>query len=297
MMIDLDQAVSQAQFGRLVGISPQAVGLLTQRGTLRRGGTAAEWLLAYCASLRAAASGRASDAGVSAARARLLVAQAERTELEHRRRLGQLVDVAAADRKYGGLMMHGAAKLDVLPQRVIPTIRAATSDRVAMDLLRQGAAPGPDRDGAGGTRRHGAAAAMTDRASLVADFLAGRDDAEAVELVREALRQWVESDGLIPRCSGISAAGVHRNSVVPAAIDGCGKRHDIQRTLQRWRWPSDASIGSPGADAAVPPAAASEVEHALHHARAAGLLLPTSTKHLARIVDADSPKHVQSIAA
>src|SRR5437773_7081158 len=94
-MTNLDERMAQGRFGELVGISQQAVAALMKAGTLRRGDTAAQWLHAYCASLRAAASGRApDDSGVSQQRSRLLAAQAHRTEVENKRRAGQLMPVA-----------------------------------------------------------------------------------------------------------------------------------------------------------------------------------------------------------
>ena len=55
----LSRALSQAEFGELVGIGQPAVSGLHRRGVLRGGVTGAEWLLAYCEHLREEAAGRA----------------------------------------------------------------------------------------------------------------------------------------------------------------------------------------------------------------------------------------------
>jgi hypothetical protein len=137
---------------------------------------------------------------------------------------------------------------------------------------------------------------MTARLPLLADFLAGRDDPEAIESLRDALRRWCASDGAIPlhRYLGLQSPQAFRRQERDRWLREAA-RHTADtaalvlaiRRFERVGW----------RDAAVAPAAASEVEHALHHARAAGLALPRSAKHLARIVDTDSPKRVQRLAA
>ena len=56
--IDLSKRVTQEDFGALVGISQPAVSGLLASGVLQPGGTAAQWLLAYCLRLREQAAGR-----------------------------------------------------------------------------------------------------------------------------------------------------------------------------------------------------------------------------------------------
>jgi phage terminase Nu1 subunit (DNA packaging protein) len=56
--IDLSIRVTQEDFGALVGISQPAVSGLLANGVIQKEGTAAQWLLAYCARLREQAAGR-----------------------------------------------------------------------------------------------------------------------------------------------------------------------------------------------------------------------------------------------
>jgi phage terminase Nu1 subunit (DNA packaging protein) len=60
----MDQAVSQAEFAAMIGVSEARVSQLLSEGFIPRGGTAAEWLIAYCERLRDQAAGRmGSDVG------------------------------------------------------------------------------------------------------------------------------------------------------------------------------------------------------------------------------------------
>lgn len=55
----LDQVTSQADFAEMIGVSEARVSQLMADGVMPRGGTAHEWLLAYCDRLRDQAAGRA----------------------------------------------------------------------------------------------------------------------------------------------------------------------------------------------------------------------------------------------
>lgn len=78
-MIDLDEGLTQAEFGALVGISQPAVSGLMQRGVIADGMTGREWLVAYCDHLREVAAGRATDMdGVSLTTERALLAREQR---------------------------------------------------------------------------------------------------------------------------------------------------------------------------------------------------------------------------
>ena len=57
----LDQVTSQADFADLVGVSEARISQLMADGVMPRGGTAHEWLLAYCERLRDQAAGRAGS--------------------------------------------------------------------------------------------------------------------------------------------------------------------------------------------------------------------------------------------
>lgn len=79
-----DGPLSQAEFGALVGITQQAVSDLLQAGVLRPGGSAREWLLAYCARLREQAAGRMGSTvgGLDLPHERAALAREQRRGLE-----------------------------------------------------------------------------------------------------------------------------------------------------------------------------------------------------------------------
>lgn len=113
----LEYAVTQAQFAELVGISQQAVSDLTARGILRRGDSAGQWLIAYCANLRGQAAGRASmgDLDLVQERARLAKEQADRVALENQQSRRELAPVALMESTLGMLANKIVGVLESIP--------------------------------------------------------------------------------------------------------------------------------------------------------------------------------------
>lgn len=76
----LDQPTSQADFAEMVGVSEARVSQLMADGLMQRGGTAHEWLLAYCERLRDQAAGRAGDGagGLDLVQERAALARSQR---------------------------------------------------------------------------------------------------------------------------------------------------------------------------------------------------------------------------
>lgn len=76
----LDQPTSQADFAELVGVSEARVSQLMADGVMQRGGTAHEWLLAYCERLRDQAAGRTGDGagGLDLVQERAALARSQR---------------------------------------------------------------------------------------------------------------------------------------------------------------------------------------------------------------------------
>lgn len=95
-MIDPKGKMTQKDFGLLVGISQPAVSELISRGVLVDGDTTGNWLLAYCDNLRMQAAGRGGDAAgaLTAERARLARAQAEKIEMQNAVSRKELAPVA-----------------------------------------------------------------------------------------------------------------------------------------------------------------------------------------------------------
>jgi len=132
-VIDLDAKVTQAEFGRLVGISQPAVSGFVSRGILRDGDTAAAWLLAYCEHLREVAGGRlaAGDLDLATERAALARVQRERIEMANavtRKELAPVVVIAEVLARVGRQI---ASILEALP----PAIKRRAQSLTADDLL------------------------------------------------------------------------------------------------------------------------------------------------------------------
>ena len=113
MAIDLDEPISQADFGALVGISQPAVSQLIATGVLAEGAPAVLWLQAYLARLREQAAGRSQALAT------------ERAALARSQREGQEIKNAVARKEF--------APIAVLAE-VLGMASAGVSDR--MDALR-----------------------------------------------------------------------------------------------------------------------------------------------------------------
>jgi phage terminase Nu1 subunit (DNA packaging protein) len=82
MPFDLSSPMTQADFGRLVGVSQPTVSGLVTSGVLSPEDTGHLWLLAYCARLREQAAGRASDGDLDLVQERAALARAQRIAQE-----------------------------------------------------------------------------------------------------------------------------------------------------------------------------------------------------------------------
>lgn len=91
----LKEKANQTSFAELVGVSKQAIQKVAVRAGLRKGGTHAEWLRAYCEHLRTEAAGRGGESMQDLTKQRILESR-EKTlsmQLENLERLGHLVSV------------------------------------------------------------------------------------------------------------------------------------------------------------------------------------------------------------
>lgn len=131
----LGEHVSQEQFAGLIGVSRERVTAMVGEGILARDGTAAQWLLAYCARLRATASGRVGDGDLDLAQ--------ERAALAREQRLGQAIKNATAQGQFadvgllGDVLASASAaivdRLDALPgllRKVCPDLPAAAREAI-----------------------------------------------------------------------------------------------------------------------------------------------------------------------
>ena len=134
-MKGINQRLSQAQFGELVGVSQAAVSGMLAAGWLPANGTGRQWLLAYCARLREVAAGRASSGDLDLAQ--------ERAALAKEQRIGQQIKNAVAQGEYApvGLLADVLAaasaavvdRFDALPgllRKACPDLPAEARDAI-----------------------------------------------------------------------------------------------------------------------------------------------------------------------
>lgn len=139
MVIDLDAACTQEQFGQLVGIGQPAVSDLVSRGVLRAGDRIGLWLLAYAAHLRAVSAGRGADGELARERTRLASAQAEKVERQNKIDSGEYAPVDLIQKVLAEVCRSLASALEALPvtiHRNCPEIPDRALDIVRRDIKR-----------------------------------------------------------------------------------------------------------------------------------------------------------------
>ena len=129
---ELQQEITQKAFAALIGVSAPVVTDLVQRGVIRRGQTAAEWLHAYCAHIREQAAGRAASGDLDLAKERAGLAREQKllTEIKRRQAEKELAPVLMLTLALSQASSQIAAVLDAIPGRV----RAALPDLPAEQL-------------------------------------------------------------------------------------------------------------------------------------------------------------------
>lgn len=135
-MIDiLNQAISQADFARLVDRTEGRVSQWVSDGTLQPGATALEWLHCVINRLSDGAAGRASDGvlDLSQERAALAKAQREGVEIKNAVQRGEYAAVSLLAQTLATASQAVAERFDHLPGRVrkrCPLLPAAALEQV-----------------------------------------------------------------------------------------------------------------------------------------------------------------------
>lgn len=134
----LDQVTSQADFAEMVGVSEARVSQLMADGVMQRGGTAHDWLLAYCDRLRDQAAGRVGD-GVGGLdlvqeRAALTRSQREKQDLDNAKARGEYAAIGLLTDVLGRASSATVDRFDLLEgdlRKACPDI----SDEVLLTVL------------------------------------------------------------------------------------------------------------------------------------------------------------------
>ena len=115
----LSAAVTQEQFGELVGVSQPVVSDLLARGILLAGQPAATWLRAYTKHLREQAAGRGADGELARERARLAREQADRIAMDNAVNRRELAPVSVLEL----VLAKMAGDVGSLLQGLVPRLR------------------------------------------------------------------------------------------------------------------------------------------------------------------------------
>lgn len=110
-------AVTQERFAGIVGIGAPAISEHAQAGVLQ-GDTLGEWLLSYCAHIRAQAAGRSPDGELARERARLAREQADRVAMENAQSRREVAPIAVLEIVLGKLAGDVASTLNGLVPRI-----------------------------------------------------------------------------------------------------------------------------------------------------------------------------------
>lgn len=130
MDIVLSDLAVQAKFADLVGISRQAVSKKVDDGTLPRGGTYADWLLAYVEKLRENAAGRSGERQDDLTKARIDEANAKalKLNLENLSALDLLVCVEDVNRSLGQFARSINSAIDDAGNRIVESLVSKNPD-------------------------------------------------------------------------------------------------------------------------------------------------------------------------
>lgn len=133
MIIDLDQSLTDAVLGQMVGISPQAVGEFARGGVIPASSAPVRArLLAYCARLRSQAAGTVTLDGTSLVHERALTERVDRQlkEVQLAERLGLLVSVEQIEPEYEQMVSAFRIELQARDDKLVTELQ----DRYGIDV-------------------------------------------------------------------------------------------------------------------------------------------------------------------
>ena len=133
-MVDLQAPITQAAFGRLVGISQQAVSDLLRREVLQQGQSGTAWLTRYCAHLREQAAGRAAagDLDLAAERAALAREQRDRIAMQNAVTRRELAPISTLEIAVASVGRKIAAVLESIPVNIKRRSKNLTAEDIAI---------------------------------------------------------------------------------------------------------------------------------------------------------------------
>lgn len=120
MSVDLDEPCTQRAFAQIIGASAPAINIMLKDGVIKKGDSAGQWLLDYCARLREKAAGRATDGTMSLAaeRAKLAKEQTAIAAIKRAEMDGDLAPVQLLTWTLSRVSTQLAAALERIPVEV-----------------------------------------------------------------------------------------------------------------------------------------------------------------------------------
>lgn len=136
----LNQKASQSGFGRLVGVSQQAISNQVHAGVLQDGGTYGEWLVQYCERLRTEAAGRSGDTDKRLTDSRIEESQIKTAQLRltYNRDIGKAIYTEDAASVISDWARYANREYTQTTHRLVAEIQSAneiTIDQVLVDSL------------------------------------------------------------------------------------------------------------------------------------------------------------------
>ena len=133
----LDQPATATEFGRLVGVTQQAISKQVVAGVFENCRTLREWLLAYCDHLREQAAGRGGSLQetLAAARAEEATVKSAVLRLQYQEKLGTLVAVEDARQALERWATFANREMKACIERLVSEVQAAHSIDVSADLV------------------------------------------------------------------------------------------------------------------------------------------------------------------
>lgn len=130
---------TQSEFGKLVGISQQAVSELIGRRVLSEAGAAGQWLLEYCGHMREMAAGRAADGDLDLATERAQLARSQRLgqDIKNNVALGSYAPIELLSDVLANAAQAVVDRLEQIPadlRRVCPDLPQAARDAVMAEI-------------------------------------------------------------------------------------------------------------------------------------------------------------------
>lgn len=140
-MSDLNQTMTQASFGALVGISQQAVGNLVGRGVIDMAMTGQQLLHVYCSHLRETAAGRQAggDLDLVAERAMLARVQRERIDMQNAVTRNELAPVVLIEEVLSKAGARIGGIFDAIPgavRRRVPSLSSEEIGNIEKEIAR-----------------------------------------------------------------------------------------------------------------------------------------------------------------